>query len=142
MLTSDNYSNSKVIILGAFGGWIDYTLGSIHILYKMNSFFPEKCRENEIILMDDYSIMIYLEAGLNIIKPSVKYESKKGCGLIPIGHKVEKIITSGLLYNLGNHGDMISSLDFHEVISTSNTMLSDTVEIKTSDPIMFCTTLI
>jgi thiamine pyrophosphokinase len=96
MLMQDNYSNSKVIILGAFGGRIDQTLASIHVLYKMYSFFPEKCRENEIILMDDYSLMIFLEPGLNIIKHSLKYESKEGCGLIPIGHKVDKIATSGL----------------------------------------------
>ena len=35
--------------------------------------------------------MIYLEAGENIIRFSSKYESRRGCGLIPIGDKVEKI---------------------------------------------------
>lgn len=52
--------------------------------------------------MDEFSLMIYLEPGLNIIKPSVKYESKEGCGLIPIGQRVEKIVTSGFMYNMGN----------------------------------------
>ena len=61
----DNLSYSKLIILGAFGGRIDQTLSSIHILYKMNFLFQEKCRENEIILMDDFSMMIYLEPGIN-----------------------------------------------------------------------------
>jgi thiamine pyrophosphokinase len=89
----DNLSFSKLIVLGAFGGRIDQTLASIHVLYKMNTLFQEKCRENEIILMDDYSMMIFLEEGENVIKPSVKYESKKGCGIIPIGTRVEKIQT-------------------------------------------------
>ena len=85
---SDNFSYSKVIVLGAFGGRIDQTLASIHVLYKMNSLFQEKCRENEIILMDDFSMMIYLEGGENTIIPSKKFESKKGCGIIPVGDKV------------------------------------------------------
>lgn len=91
VLMSDNFSYSKVIVLGAFGGRIDQTLTSIHVLYKMNSLFQEKCRENEIILMDDYSMMIFLEAGENKIIPSKRYEAKKGCGIIPLGSKVEKI---------------------------------------------------
>jgi thiamine pyrophosphokinase len=66
----DNFSYSKVIALGAFGGRIDYTLSAIHVLYKMNSFFQEKCRENEIILIDEHSIMTFLEAGENLIRPS------------------------------------------------------------------------
>lgn len=41
--------------------------------------------------MDRYSIMIFLEGGENIIKPSRVYESKKGVGLIPLGDKVESI---------------------------------------------------
>ena len=107
VLMQDNCSYTKLIILGAFGGRIDQTLASIHILYKMNSFFKEKCRENEIILMDDYSLMIFLEAGENIVRCSERYESLEGCGLIPIGEKVETIQTSGFKYNLGNPGDPI-----------------------------------
>lgn len=57
----------------------------------MNFLFQEKCRENEIILMDDYSMMIFLEPGINQIRLSKKYESIKGCGLIPIGNKVTKV---------------------------------------------------
>jgi len=41
--------------------------------------------------MDEYSLMTYLEPGENIIILSKKYESQKGCGIIPIGGKVEKI---------------------------------------------------
>jgi len=91
VLMQDNHSYSKLIVLGAFGGRIDQTLSSIHILYKMNNLFQEKCRENEIILMDDYSMMIFLEAGINLVRPSQKYESLKGCGLIPIGNKVKTV---------------------------------------------------
>jgi thiamine pyrophosphokinase len=39
VLMRDNSSYTKLIILGAFGGRIDQTLASIHVLYKMNSYF-------------------------------------------------------------------------------------------------------
>lgn len=38
-------------------------------------------------------MMIFLEEGENVIKPSKKYENRKGCGIIPIGNKVEYIRT-------------------------------------------------
>lgn len=132
---------SKVIALGAFGGRIDQTIASIHVLYKMNSLFSEKCRENEIILMDENSLMLYLEAGENIIKRSKKYESTKGVGLIPLGDKVEKIQTQGLKYNMGNSEDPISSLDFKDRISTSNEIVDELVKITISDPVLFSTTI-
>ena len=107
----------------------------------MNSLFNEKCRENEIIMMDDFSMMIFLEGGENIIKPSKKYESKKGCGIIPVGEKVEKIQTKGLKFNMGNSEDPISSLDFKFNISTSNEMVDEVIEINLSSQALFCTTL-
>jgi hypothetical protein len=41
--------------------------------------------------MDDCSMMLFLEAGTNTIRCSERYESKKGCGLIPIGERVKSI---------------------------------------------------
>ena len=87
VLMQDNYTFSKLVILGAFGGRIDQTLAAIHVLAKMNTLFEEKCRENEIVLMDEFSLMIFLQPGDNLIKHSNKYESKTGIGLIPIGQK-------------------------------------------------------
>jgi hypothetical protein len=85
--------------------------------------------------------MIFLEAGENKIIPSKKYESKKGCGIIPLGGKVERIQTSGLKFNLGNKDDTLDSLDFSEVINTSNTMVADMIMVNNSDPVLFCTTI-
>ena len=42
---------------------------------------------------------------------------------------------------MGNKEDPIDSLDFKEMISTSNEMLEDRVVIHNSDPVLFCTTL-
>jgi len=43
------------------------------------------------MLMDEFSLMVYLEAGDNTIYPSVKYESNVGVGLLPIGQEVEHV---------------------------------------------------
>ena len=91
--------------------------------------------------MDENSLMVYLEAGENIIKRSKKYESTKGVGLIPLGDKVEKIQTQGLKYNMGNSEDPISSLDFKDRISTSNEIVDELVKITISDPVLFSTTI-
>ena len=91
--------------------------------------------------MDDYSMMMFLEAGENVVRCSQRYESYDGCGLIPIGEKVESIRTSGLKYNMGNKDDPIRSLDFKEMISTSNSRISDEILIITSHPILFSTSL-
>jgi len=141
VLTVDNFNYSKLIILGAFGGKICQTLLSIHILYKMYSFFQEKCRENEMILMDDNSMMIFLEAGNNYIRTSKKYELNEGCSLIPLCHKVKKIKTSGLKFNLGNSGDRLDYLDFSEVLQTSNAIQSEEVIVTNSHPVLFTTCL-
>jgi hypothetical protein len=52
--------------------------------------------------MDENSLMMYLEPGENHVLISLKYESRTGCGLIPLGCKCDKVETEGLLYNLGN----------------------------------------
>lgn len=107
----------------------------------MHASYPERARFNELILMDENNMVIYLEAGENIIRPSKKYESSKGVGLIPIGNKVEKIKTQGLKYNMGNKGDPESSLDFSRTISVANEIVGDEVRVNNSHPVLFCTTL-
>jgi len=140
-LGADNYFYAKLIALGAFGGRIDQTLNSIHILYKMHTTFPEKCREIEIILMDENSMMIFLEAGVNIIHPSKTYETQGGCGIISLHGKCSLIETTGLLYNLGPKKGEMGFIEFGNFISSSNKIMGDQVIIENSDPVFWMTTL-
>jgi len=141
VLMRDNVGSSRVLVMGAFGGRIDHTLASISLLFKMNLNFPEKCRENELLLLDSYSLMQYLDAGQNLIKPSQRYERREGVGLIPITEKCEQIRTRGLKYNMGNPTDTIHSLAFGQFISSSNSIVEDEVEVINSAPLLWCTTL-
>jgi len=42
---------------------------------------------------------------------------------------------------MGNKGDPIDSLDFKEMISVSNEMVSEEIRVTNSHPVLFCTTL-
>ena len=139
--------STRIIALGAFGGRMDQTLNSIHVLSKMYKSYPEKARENEILLMDEYSLITYLEPGLHEIIPSLKYQAKQRCGLLPIFST--EIQTKGLLYNLGNiyiiyigPDYQYSKLEFGSFISTSNKIVEEKVIINCTDPVLWMTSLV
>ena len=91
----------KLIAYGAFGGRIDQTISSIHILAKFNkTSFPEM-RHTDLILMDPNSIGMMLDPGESKVYPSADYESSVGCGLIPLGSEQCKLATTGYKWNLG-----------------------------------------
>ena len=55
----------------------------------------------ELILMDDYSLGMMLEPGETRVYPSADFESRVGCGLIPIGIEKCKVATRGYKWNVG-----------------------------------------
>lgn len=60
------------------------------------------------------------------------------CGLIPIMGRCEKVITTGLQWNL--NGDV--PLEFGGLVSSSNRIINDLVTIETSSPMLFTTEII
>ncbi len=80
-----------MIVLGAFGGRIDHTLNSMHLLYKINNKYKDYMQDSEIILMDEFGMMRYLQGGENIIRPSKNYELNVGCGFFPLNGICEHI---------------------------------------------------
>ena len=65
-------------------------------------------------------------------------ESPKGCGILPIGQRVNRIYTSGLRWNLGNAVEQTGcELDMATFVSTSNQVLDgSSVLIVTSEPVI------
>lgn len=81
----------------------------------------------ELILMDDYSLGMMLEPGETRVYPSADFESRVGCGLIPIGIEKCKVATRGYKWNVGNYSSEpelreFKELSFKHFISTSNKM--------------------
>ena len=159
------FAHDKLIILGSFGGRIDQTINSVHLLWKVYTDHPEKCRETEIILLDENSLMLFLEPGTHIITPSQDLECSQGCGLIPMLHAAQ-LQTQGLKYNMGKYLNIgvfhllsayiyiyiytflgpadgqASTLEWGSFISTSNEILSEIVTVSTNQPLLWITTLI
>jgi len=94
---------SKLIVMGAFGGRLDHTLSTIHVLMKVSLKYPKKCLDTQILLIDLHSLMLYVGPGETKIFPSTRYESAKGCGLIPLGGRANHVRTTGLRWNLGDY---------------------------------------
>lgn len=86
--------------------------------------------------------MVLIEKGKTILHPSVKFESKIGCGLIPFNGAV-KLHTRGLKWNLGNYAtdeprsDEAGELEFGSFISTSNELVSDSLQVMCDKPIFW-----
>lgn len=83
-----------------------------------------------------------IKSGQTTIFPNFDIENKKGCGILPIGSKVSSIYTTGLKWNLGDsiHQNGIE-LEMSTFVSTSNEIIGECVEIATSEPVIWCSSL-
>lgn len=112
--------------MGGHGGRMDQSLGNLNTLYCL-----AENGENPIWL-DLFNATIALSKGKHVIHIDRETQGPM-CGLLPIGHRVERIITDGLKWNLN------SALSFGEsgLISTSNQVLHDSITLETSHPVLF-----
>eukprot|EP01038_Epipyxis_sp_PR26KG_P009946 gene9946-13379_t len=134
-LANENDVLQNVIVLGALGGRLDQQIANINTLYSMKSSF---CR---IVLLDDESTTFLLKGDADMTHEIrlIRENDIEGpvCGLLPLGHKVENIKTTGLKWNLENE-----SLEMGKRISTSNQVLDgiDTVTVTTNTDILWTCT--
>lgn len=94
--------------------------------------------------MDTYSLMLYLTPGVHRIYPSLRLESRIGCGFYPICSEKSMVATDGLKWNVGElskEPHEFTEINFKKLISTSNEIVAETVTIETSDPLLWSTTL-
>ena len=124
----------KVIMLGAFGGRMDHTLYNLHLLWKKALQSP---LNYDFFMMNNENLLTVVQKGNTTIKPSAKITKKVGCGLITMGN-CSYIRTRGLAYEMGPD-QVVSSMAFGNVISTSNEIANDTIEIESSDPLIWVT---
>jgi thiamine pyrophosphokinase len=107
--------------LGAFGGRFDQEISGIHALYKWRS------AVDRLVLLGGENIATLLAPGKHTIVPQKDVEGPT-CGLLPLGGKVDKVITKGLHWDLHNQ-----SLEFGGLVSSSNRMDADEIEVITTD---------
>lgn len=138
----------RVVVYGAFGGRFDQEMASVQALYnwspKLNwqlylyneetsAFLIPANRPCEIRypfydthnLEDDPTIDVSLGEG-----PT--------CGLIPLGGRVDSIVTTGLKWDL----DGTTPLEFGGVVSTSNRIMQPLVTVHATQPVIFTSELL
>ena len=121
-------SRLDVIALGGLGGRVDQGFSQIHHLYMAAK--DEELLVGEIYLLSEQSLSFVLEAGLNRIELS-RETFAGNVGIIPItGPAV--ITTNGLKWDVQDW-----KTEFGGEISTSNHLISETIEIETATRVLF-----
>lgn len=128
-MQKDQKEQFNVVVIGAMGGRFDHEMQNINALYSWTKCF------NRILLLSDQTLVTLLTLGKNVIVPNFALE-KRTCGIIPVGSKCKSITTKGLHWNLNQN-----SMEFGGIISSSNHIEGDRVEIETSDPVIWTTAL-
>ncbi|KAM3719164.1 thiamine pyrophosphokinase [Dirofilaria immitis] len=116
---------SKIIVLGGLSGRFDHVLSSLHSLLRFDS-----C---EIAIIDGINIVTILGEGSTSLEFTEGRQLLTGkCGIIPFVQRKTVVSSSGLKWNLDK-----TELAFGKLISTSNEMVSDTVSVTCSAPVIF-----
>lgn len=111
--------DQMIVILGALGGNLSQEMSNLNAMFQ---------HEARLIFVSDNNITFLLKPGRHKIH---SYETLK-CGLIPIGNKVANISTEGLKWNLHQN-----ELKFGGLISSSNRTVTKSVNVVTSDPVLW-----
>lgn len=121
-------SRLDVVALGGLGGRVDQGFSQIHHLYMAAK--DKELLVGEIYLLSEKSLSFVLEEGLNKIELSRKVYAQN-VGIIPInGPGV--ITTRGLAWDVQDW-----KTEFGGQISTSNHLISETIEIETMTRVLF-----
>nr|CAH8843037.1 unnamed protein product [Trichobilharzia regenti] len=123
-------NNTKVGILTAVqmsGGRFDHEMALIKTLYDTKSITSRL----PLFLVTECSITFLLDKGEHIVYANTGYEAEH-VGLIPIGQPCQ-VTTKGLQWNLDN-----TVLSFNDgIVSTSNRLVDEIVEVKCNHPLVF-----
>ncbi|VDK67557.1 unnamed protein product [Litomosoides sigmodontis] len=116
---------SKVIVLGGLSGRFDHALSSLNSILQFDS-----C---EITIIDGVNLVTILHEGSTNLEFTGGQNLLTGkCGVIPLIQRETIVSSSGLKWNLDK-----SELAFGKLISTSNEMVSNTVSISCTAPVVF-----
>eukprot|EP01132_Coremiostelium_polycephalum_P011113 gene11113-13597_t len=124
--TNNALKYKHIFVAGGLGGSISHEFANFNNLFL----YPN----HKIILVSSSNVGWYLNpkhSHLIIGKKEAK------CSVIPLGCKAETVTTNGLKWNLDKQ-----SLNFGELISTSNLTIDPNVTIESSHPLVFIFDLI
>ncbi|KAM3583213.1 thiamine pyrophosphokinase [Umbelopsis sp. WA50703] len=116
---------NDIVAFPALGGRFDQTIASINQLY-----FMKDEADRQLLLVSDENLTILLDKGKHRIKCNREIEGPT-CGVMPLGGPV-RLTTRGLKWNLTDF-----PCHFGGMVSTSNLLDSDTIEIETDEAVVW-----
>ena len=132
--TEDEHGSSlrgvDVAIFGSLGGRADQVFSQLHHLYTFSHDVPSVI--GDLYLITAESVMFLLEKGKNRVHAPVgPSHFTENVGIIPIG-RPSMITTNGLEWDVTDW-----STEFGTQMSTSNHIRAETVEVETSERVLF-----
>jgi len=128
-ISSLNIKFDKILITGGLGGRFDHEMANFNVLYCYSKY--------PIWIVSRHSVVILLRSGhKHRIRWNKKVEDNI-CGLIPLGQPCTKCWTTGLKWNLDG-----TAIQFGGLISTSNEIVNDIVEIEATNDILWTCSLL
>ena len=126
-------SGTSVAIFGSLGGRADQALALLHRLYKIAS-GEITSNLGDLYLILPESIIFVLEKGRHIILTPVGPGcfDQHGVGIVPLDGRPVFVTSRGLKYEMTNW-----NAEFGVRISTSNSILGNSVELETTGRVMF-----
>jgi len=119
----------SVVAVGAFGGRLDQQMANLNAAFSFSCF-------DAFYLLSAESLAVLLAPGKHVIETNRDAEDGS-CGLIPLGGRCDRVVTTGLKWNL----DGERPLEFGTLISSSNEIIDACVTVETSAPLLWTTGL-
>ncbi|KAI1711070.1 ATPase family associated with various cellular activities (AAA) domain-containing protein [Ditylenchus destructor] len=128
----NNYINNfwkectSVVVFGGFHGRFDHVLGALNsLLSHVNT-----CNLPIVAIDDDNVITVLREGHTEILLDKTKIT--KICGLIPFCQNETRVTTRGFRWDLESQ-----NMEFGGLISTSNEIVNERLQVQTSAPLIF-----
>lgn len=124
---------SLVAVIGTIGaheGRIDQLFAVINSMYKYRNSLLR------LIQIGKESVVMVLPEGKHLIEIPPTAVNRH-CGLVPLFGPVRELTTSGLEWNVD---PSMGPLSFGSFVSTNNIIRAKTIEVKSSDPVLFTMT--
>ena len=151
-------NKTRTFIYGGFGGRFDQEMGVINTLFVWGN--KQSFQQTTLAVYNEETcafvlpeipikseILIRYPAGESTLNNDNDDDVESDtlvvgegptCGLIPIQGRCDKVITTGLKWNL--EGDQ--PMEFGGLVSSSNRVMNEVVTVETSSPMLFTTEMI